>query len=160
MRYTPRRPIKSFQDLEVYQTLLTCAVEIFNRCKEDLTERTLPKTKKPPRSDLTKSNGSLIAEFQETIKRNLLDCVLNLPKQIAYAHSLRFSNINQASKVLDEAMLGCNRAVVYLDQYRDLCNKEIEVEFFEEQIRRYLAVRWKIMHLLRAWEKFTKTSSS
>lgn len=145
-RYSPRRPIKSFQDLEVYQTLLACAVAIFSRCKEDLIK---------PRSARNQPGGELIAELQETIKRNLLECALNLPRQIAHAHSLRFSNFNQALKLLDEAMLACNRAVVYLDQYRDLCNQEIEVEFFEEQTRRLLSVRWKIMHLLRAWEKFT-----
>lgn len=163
-RYSPRRPIKSFQDLEVYQTLLACAVAIFNRCKEDQTAKT-PLSRRGltatgNRGGLIRPENPLTLELQETIKRNLLECALNLPRQIAHAHSLRFSNFNQALKLLDEAMLACNRAIVYLDQYRDLCNQEIEVEFFEEQTRRYQVTRWKVMHLLRAWEKFSKTSGS
>ena len=51
-------------------------------------------------------------------------------------------------------MLKCNLAVVYLEQYRDMYNKDIEVEFFEEQIKSLLALRMKIMRLQMSWKKF------
>ena len=44
---------------------------------------------------------------------------------------------------------------VYLEQYRDIKNKTIEPEFFEEQIKNLLTVRMKILHLQRSWQKFT-----
>ena len=57
-------------------------------------------------------------------------------------------------------MLKCNLAVVHLEKYRDLENKKIDHDFFEEQIKEYLRVRGKIMRLQRAWIKFMRPKTS
>lgn len=143
--YYPRRPVKSFQDLEVYQKLLAVSVAVAKRIP-------LP---------------------NDVIHR----CVLNLPLLIAETHSIRFSAPQAAIEKLEQVMLGCNQAVVYLEQYRDIENSRrpasqpnlpdvdgktpadvikntIEPEFFEEQIKSLLITRTKVMHLQMSWKKF------
>jgi len=120
--YYPRRPVKSFQDLEVYQKLLAVSVAIAKR----------------------------IALSQ------LAAIALDLPVKIAAAHSIRFSDQLGAIAKLEEVMLDCNILIVYLEQYRDIENKDIETEFFEEQIKNILATRMKILHLQFSWKKFSE----
>ncbi|MEK7522235.1 MAG: hypothetical protein AAB569_01525, partial [Patescibacteria group bacterium] len=60
----------------------------------------------------------------------------------------------KAIDILEDAMLSCNVLVVYLEQYRDIYNTEIESAFFEEQIKNLLITRRKIMHLQMSWRKF------
>ena len=92
-------------------------------------------------------------EHGEIISK-LRQFALSLPVKIAAAHSLRFADGQKAIDTLEEVMLNCNLTVVYLEQYRDIYNKEVEAEFFEEQIKNLLSVRMKIMHLQRSWKKF------
>lgn len=122
-RFTPKRPIKSFQDLEIYQKLLGVSVGVAKRIKNEKT----------------------------------VSSSLDLPVKIATAHSYRFSDKTKAIAILEEVMLGCNLLIVYLEQYRDIENTDIEIEFFEEQITSLLSTRWKTMHLARSWEKFSQT---
>lgn len=122
-KFTPKRPIKSFQDLDTYQKLLAVSVAVAKRVKNEKSS----------------------------------NLALDLPAKIATAHSCRFSDKTKAIAVLEEVMLGCNLLIVYLEQYRDIENTDIEVEFFEEQIASLLACRWKAMHLARSWEKFSQT---
>ena len=121
VRFSPRRPIKSFQDLEVYQKLLAVSVAVVKRIKSEKV-------------------GSL---------------ALELPVKIATAHSVRFSDKARGIAILEEVMLGTNILIVYLEQFRDIENKDIEIEFFEEQINSLSTCRWKVMHLARSWEKFS-----
>ena len=120
--YSPSRPIRSFQDLEVYQKLLAISVAIVKRVKSEKV--------------------TVIA--------------LDLPVKMATAHSLRFGDQTKAIQILEEIMLNCNILVVYLEQYRDIENKETEPEFFEEQIKNLLSVRTKILHLQMSWKKFSE----
>lgn len=122
-RFTPKRPIKSFQDLEIYQKLLGVSVAVAKRIKNEKT----------------------------------VSLALDLPVKIATAHSYRFSDKPKSIAILEEVMLGTNILIVYLEQYRDVENTDIEIEFFEEQINSLLSCRWKTMHLARSWEKFSQT---
>jgi len=125
MSYTnnyPKRPVKSFQDLEVYQKLLAVSVAIVKRVTSE----------------------------------KMTAMALDLPVKVATAHSLRFGDQVRAIETLEEIMLNCNLLVVYLEQYRDIENKEIEPEFFEEQIKNLLSTRTKILHLQMSWKKFAK----
>jgi hypothetical protein len=81
---------------------------------------------------------------------------LDLPVKVATAHSLRFGDQTRAIEALEEVMLNCNILVVYLEQYRDIKNKTVEPEFFEEQIKNLLSTRMKILHLQMSWKKFSK----
>ena len=163
--YYPKRSVKSFQDLEVYQKVLSVAVVVSKRLFVEIEQQNLR---------------------VKQIGGKLLDNLLSLPALIASAHSKRFSNQEQALARLEETMLRCNLAVVYLELYRDLRSPappnvplpklsdvseskslpkdaattaaadvaEIELSFFEEQIKNLLSVRMKIMHLQRSWRKF------
>ncbi len=122
MNYYPKRPIKSFLDLEVYQKLSAISVVIAKKIKDE----------------------------------KIVDLALDLPVKIATAHSLRFSNFDRAVQTLEEVMLNCNLLIVYLEQYRDIDNKDTETEFFEENIKSLLSTRFKIMHLQMSWKKFQK----
>ena len=119
--FSPKRPVKSFLDLEVYQKALAICVAVVKRISG---------------------------------QPELQDCVIAIPRLIATAHSLRFSDHEKSIAVLEDCMLKCNLAVVYLEQCRDMYNKDIEVEFFEEQIKSLLALRNKIMRLQISWKKF------
>jgi len=121
-KYYPKRPLKSFLDLEVYQKLLAISVAITKRVKSE----------------------------------KITTMALDLPVKIATAHSLRFGDQERAIEALEEVMLNCNLLVVYLEQYRDIKNKTIEPEFFEEQVKSLLSVRMKILHLQMSWKKFAK----
>lgn len=153
MSYYPKRPVKSFQDLEVYQKLLAIAVVI--------VKRTVPEVV----TEIVGTSSNEIGTEGHAIKRSgnvgsgtikdLHDCVLSLPIKIAAAHSLRFGNTEQAIRLLEEIMVGCNKVIVHLELYRDLYNNKIETEFFEEQIKNILSVRFKVLHLQRSWIKFT-----
>ena len=125
--YYPKRPVKSFQDLEVYQKTLAVSVAVVKRI-------------------ISTEHGEIISKLRQF--------ALSLPVKIAVAHSLRFADGQKAIDTLEEVMLNCNLTVVYLEQYRDIYNKEVEAEFFEEQIKNLLSVRMKIMHLQRSWKKF------
>jgi len=155
--YHPKRPVKSFLDLQVYQKTLGLGVEVTKRVTEVAPE--IEKT----------GNKSLVTAAD--IANNLVKTVLEIPKLIATAHSLRFGDSPRAVQALEETMLACNLAVVYLEQFRDLVNptkntsqdpagrgpsevKEIEHDFFEEQIKEYLRVRGMILRLQRSWIKF------
>lgn len=127
-KFYPRRPVKSFQDLEVYQKAHALAVTV------------------------AKNTG------KGAISQKLVKTVLKLPRLIATAHSLRFGQPDLAVNTLEQAMLTCNLAVVYLEQYRDLENKKVEVDFFEEQIKAYLRVRGQILRLQLSWKKFMKVN--
>lgn len=135
--YYPRRPVKSFQDLEVYQKALAICVAVAKRC-------------------VFKGKD----EIKTLITTELTHRVLKIPLQIAQAHSWRFPDQAKAIQTLEEAMTNSNLAIVYLEQYRDICNLPagrqvpIETEFFEEQIKGLLALRQKMLHLERSWKKF------
>ena len=132
IKFYPRNPVKSFQDLEIYQKLLASCVEIVKEIQN------------------TKPEG-LISEL---ICTPLTNYVINLPKQIAKAHSIRFPDYPLAEKTLEDAMLNCNLTVVHLELYRDLIKTEKTVDFFNEHIKNYLTTRMKIMHLQKSWKKF------
>lgn len=129
--FYPKRPVKSFQDLEVYQRALAVSVAVVKRC-------------------VFKGKD----EIKALIATELAHRVLKIPLLIAEAHSCRFADQGKALAILEDAMRNTNLAVVYLEQYRDIVNADIETEFFDEQIKNLLAVRQKTLYLQRSWRKF------
>ncbi len=125
-----KKPIRSFRDLEVYQRAREAATEIM--------------TKVIP----------LLGDSNSPVKEKLVDCCLKIPESIAAAHSHRFETGDEL-KLLDDALEGCNKAVVYLEQARDIFIKEIEGRAVcEDLIKRYILSRRKIFNLYKAWKKF------
>lgn len=156
--YYPKRPVKSFQDLEVYQKLLAVSVAVIKRTMDD---RKLKMVVEDGKSKIEKSDNPSsifypqpLSSIVNHLSSNVVEMALKLPLLIAEAHSLRFSEPETAIRKLERVMLGCNQAVVYLEQYRDIENKDIETEFFEEQIKTILATRGQVMRLQFSWKKF------
>lgn len=180
--FYPKRPVKSFMDLEVYQKALAICVAVVKRVGADtrlsvigcrLSDKSLPvvgssvnktdklKTDRPNSENrqLKTDNGNdILSETKRLIATELTHRVLKIPLQIAQAHSWRFADQAKALQTLEEAMTNCNLAVVYLEQYRDICNTEIETEFFEEQVKGLVGLRQKTLYLQRSWRKFIARS--
>ena len=150
-RYYPKRPVKSFLDLEVYQKTYGLAVEVVKRLMIDFDRSFDSQSPKGPE---VKNQPKIGVGMKETILENLIKTVLKIPDLIAKAHSIRFGRSEASIDVLEETMLKCNLAVVLLGEYRDLVNQKIEAEYFEEQIKEYFRVRGKILRLQRSWLKF------
>jgi len=134
MTYYPKRPVTSFQDLEVYQKLLNIAVVVVKRIPMD-------------------ANIPLVKDLHEQ--------VLILPVSIGEAHSLRFGDTPKALKILEEIMVGCNKTIAYLELYRNLYSTVSEdgATFIEEQIKTIMSTRFKVLHLQRSWTKFTPSGT-
>lgn len=175
--FYPKRPLHSFQDLEVYQKTLECSVLVAREVKKWLisTAADVPKPLPKPRSagatsrkvqkgksDIasTKSNicsgtGNMSSDIiNEMIIKNMIPCALGIPHQVAEAHSLRFGDHTAGIAAIEKAMLNCNKIIVYLEQFRDIGDTGIEWEFFDDVIKKYLYVRRKMLNLERSWKKF------
>ena len=150
-KYYPRRPIRSFQDLQVYQKTLGLAVTIVKKTKKQ-----------------TGKNALNIMEIDKNITENLTKTVMAIPRLITTAHSLRFGNPVKAINRLEKTMLNCNLAIYYLELFRDIVNpacqknkkqskKQIDAQYFEKQIKEYLRVRGQILRLQKSWIKFMPT---
>jgi len=131
-RFRPRKPVRTFRDLEVYQKSLEGAVAF--------SKKILP----------------VIEEKGYQLKEEMTKCSLRIPRLIAEAHSARFDKEESGLKLLDQAMTDSNKMVVYLEQVRDIYSDKVERVLIEELIRKYVRNRRKIFHLYKAWEKFSQ----
>lgn len=138
--YQPKKPVKSFQDLEVYQKSLETSVFV----AKTLVPAIRGKGKKKKATE----------ETDEILIEAVLPTALGLPHLVAEAHSLRFGESTECLRRLEKAMLSCNKLVCYAEQARDISETGIEWEQFEELIKKYLYIRRKILNLQRSWKKF------
>ena len=129
-RFRPRRPVRSFRDLEVYQKSLEGAVVV--------AKNFLP----------------ILEKVQYPLREEMVKTSLEIPRFIAEAHSARFESNLQGIVLLEKAMSGCNKMVVYLEQARDIYPEEIERVLCEETIKKYMYNRVKIFNLSKAWRKW------
>jgi hypothetical protein len=98
----------------------------------------------------------LLSEGNSPIKEKLVDCCLEIPESIATAHSHRFET-KEELRFLEDALEGCNKVVVYLEQARDIFIKDIESRTVcDDLIKRYILRRRKIFNLYKAWKRFQK----
>ena len=136
--YSPKKPVKTFQDLEIYQKALEASVAVAGiLIKID-----------------TKKRDQEIMEAKSLVFHNMLPCALGLPHLIAEAHSYRFGAGTDCLVLLEKTMVNCNKMVVYIEQVRDICQTGLEHEFFEELIKKYLYIRRKTLNLQRVWKKY------
>ena len=127
--YSPKRTVRSFRDLEVYQVTMECSVLI---CAELIP--ILEKEKFP-------------------LAEGMRNCALAIPLLIAEAHGMRFADFNRAVATLEQAMQGCNKMIVYLEQVQGLSHNTDD-SLIEDMSNRYLRVRGKMLRLERSWQKF------
>lgn len=140
--YMPKKPVKSFQDLEVYQKALETSVF----AAKALLPAVEASTEKKKRVFSRQAGELLLKSFAPT--------ALGLPHLLAEAHSLRFGSGTECLGLLEKVMLNCNKLVVYTEQIRDICETGIAWEQFDELIKKYLDIRRKTLHLQRSWKKY------
>lgn len=151
--YSPKKPVKSFMDLEIYQKALEASVAVSKIPLPDVKKA----QKKISAGDDAKGKSNIgmgTTEAESLIIHNMLPCALGLPHLIAEAHSFRFGTGTDCLVLLEKTMVNCNKMVVYLEQVRDICQTGLEHEFFEELIKKYLYIRRKTLNLQRVWKKY------
>jgi len=166
--YTPKKPVKNFTDLEVYQKALEGSVFVANEAmnfweasrpraevaKADVKRSHKSLSPKPKQTQNTDSQKFCMDELESTIIKTMCITALSIPHLIAESHSKRFGESTECLKILDEVMLRCNKMVVYLEQTRDICAVGIETERFKEEIDKYFYIRRKVLNLQRVWRKY------
>jgi len=181
--YNPKKTVKHFTDLEVYQKALEAGVFVAkNLCKNAVetprwgvletvhnnAPQSIAETSKkteidaPAATAKTPQRGvsteDILLETKIYILKNMTALALSIPHQIAEAHSCRFGSSDQCLLILDKVMLSCNKMVVYLEQARDICETGVELAQFEEQTKKYFYIRQKVLNLQRVWRKYIEVA--
>lgn len=157
-RFVPKRPIRSFMDLGIYQATEKISVEIVKKIIPMIPD-------------------------ESPLKKDLTDCCMKIPHFITEAHSRRFDDKPKSMKLLEETLFLCNKAVVYLEQARDIYGAEpknaateaagaaaatpggtsaataggnigIDKVVVDEIIKKYFYARQKVFNFYKAWKKF------
>ena len=134
--FTPRKPVKSFRDLEIYQKTLECSVLIVK--------------------DLVPVLETLGYSFKE----NMVNCAMSVPLFIGEAHSLRFASFAGGVQLLEKAMAGCNKMIVYLEQMKGVYGSKINVDLVDDLVNRYAEARTKSFHLEKSWKRFQSNDNT
>ena len=129
-QYTPKKPVHTFRDLEVYQKTMEASVIIIKDLK--------PKLK------------TLEYDFVE----NLINCAMSIPLRLGEGHSLRFGDHARAILLLEHAMAECNKAAIYLEQIKGIYGSKLDQDLLDDLVKRYTDARGKIFRLEKAWQKF------
>ena len=116
-----KKPIRSFQDLEVYQTAYQAMLEVFRHV--------LPKLPAEEKYDL-------LDQLRRSIKA--------VPRLIAEGHSKRHQK-KGFQKYLDDAMAESNETIVSLTQAKDLYSSLVDVKICERLIDIYDKIRGSVI---------------
>lgn len=128
--FAPRKPVKTFRDLEIYQKTVECAVLI--------SKNVIP---------------SLVKQKYAFVDR-MADCAMAVPLLVAESHSLRFADFALGVGQLEKAMSASNKMIVYLEHIRGLYGDKLDQSLIEDIIGRYAACRVKMFHLEKSWKRF------
>ena len=129
-QFTPRKPVKTFRDLDIYQQTMNCAVIVVKNIRPKLVTLKYP--------------------FLEGI----IDCSMTVPLSIGEAHSIRFGNFQQGLALLEKAMSGCNKMIIYLEHSKGMYGEKVDGGTIDEVIARYAETRTKTFHLEQSWKKW------
>lgn len=127
-----KKPIKSFQDLDVYQNTYGAMLEVFKHI--------LPKLPKEEEHDL---------------KGQLRRSVKAIPRLIAEGHSKRHQK-RGFQKYLDDAMAESNETIVSLCEARDIYPSYVDINVCNELIDAYDKASRQLYNLSLAWSKFSQ----
>jgi len=130
-----KKLIRSFQDLEVYQTSYQAMREVF----KDI----LPKLPVEEKYDL-------VDQLRRATKA--------IPRLIAEGHSKRHQR-KGFQKYLDDAMAESNETVVCLTQAKDLYPSFVDIKLCERLIDTYDKISRQCYNLALAWDKFGERKS-
>ncbi|MFH1178413.1 MAG: hypothetical protein V1711_01675 [bacterium] len=128
--FTPRKPVKTFRDLDIYQQAMNCAVIVVKNIRPKLVTLKYP--------------------FLE----GLMDCTMTVPLSIGEAHSIRFGDFAKGIGLLEKAMSGCNKMIIYLEHIKGMYGVKVDAGVLDEIIARYAETRTKTFHLEQSWKKW------
>ena len=129
-KYTPKKPVHKFTDLDVYQQTLAISVIIMKDLKPKLVKLEYP--------------------FLE----NLTNGAISIPLWISEAHSVRFDDHAVGLGLLEKVMSGCNKMVVYLEQVKGVYGSQLEGDLIDDLAKRYHDARTKVFRLSKSWQKW------
>jgi len=130
-----KKPIRSFQDLDVYQTAYQAMLEVF--------KHVLPKLPAEEKYDL-------VDQLRRSIKA--------VPRLIAEGHSKRHQK-KGFQKYLDDAMAESNETIVSLTQAKDIYSSLVDVKICERLMDIYDKISRQCYNLALAWDKFRERKS-
>lgn len=128
--FTPKKPVRTFRDLEIYQKTVECAVIVSKDVMPGLVKQ------------------------KYVFADRFLDCAMAVPLLIAEAHSLRFADFALAVGYLEKAMAATNKMVVYLEHAKGLYGSKLDAALVDDLTGRYTDVRIKMFRLEKSWKKF------
>jgi four helix bundle protein len=128
-----KKPIKSFRDLEVYQTTYQAMMRVMTGV--------IPKLPESEKYDL---------------KDQLARSAKAIPRLIAEGYAKRHQKYG-FQKYLDDSMGECNETIVSLEQCRDIHG--IDKSFINELVDVYDKSGRQLYNLSNAWTKFKKRST-
>ena len=135
-KFKPKKPIRSFRDLEVYQKTLECAVIFSTDIKPHLVKH------------------------KYDLLEGMTNCALSIPLYIAEAHGQRFSDFNVAVQTLEKAMHGCNKMIVYYEQCAGVYGNVMPKDMMDDLAQRYMTVRGKMFRLEKSWKKYREADQN
>jgi len=129
-KFTPKKLVHKFTDLDVYQQTLAASVIIMKDLKPKLVKLEYP--------------------FLE----NLTNGAISIPLWISEAHSVRFDDHALGLGLLEKVMSGCNKMVVYLEQAKGVYGSKLEGDLIDDLVKRYHDARTKVFRLSKSWQKW------
>ena len=127
-----KKPIKSFQDLDVYQTAYQGMLEVFKHI--------LPKLPAEEKYDL-------VDQLRRSTKA--------IPRLISEGHSKRHQK-RGFQKYLDDAMGEYNETIVSITQAKDLYSSYIDITICEKLRDTYDKISRQCYNLAVAWSQFSE----
>ena len=125
-----KKPVRTFQDLDVYQTAYKAMLEVFRHI--------LPKLPSEEKYDL-------VSQLRRSTKA--------VPRLIAEGHSKRHQK-KGFQKYLDDAMAESNETIVSISQAKDIYSSLVDVKICEKLIDTYDKISRQCYNLAIAWNKF------
>ena len=135
-QFTPKKPVHSFRDLEVYQKTLECSILI------------------------AKNIRPVLARLKYGFLENLTNCSMSIPLYIGESHSIRFANFTVGVGLLEKAMASSNKMIIYLEQIKGVYGSKVDVDLIEDIIARYADTRGKMFRLEKAWKRYRENDLS
>lgn len=128
-----KKPIRSFQDLEVYQSSYECSLIII---------------------------GDLLPKLPKEEKFDLVDQLRRSTKAVPRLVAEGFAKKHQSrgfQKYLDDAMAETNETIVGLSQCRDIYGIFVDKKQCDSLIDRYDMIGRQLFRLTLAWDRFTNS---
>lgn len=136
-RFIKKKPVRGFRDLEIYQKTQESAAQVVRMLPGVLKDKNYP------------------------MENKVVEMALDIPAQIARAHSQRYEDRPGALRRMEEILQRCDWMIVHLEQVRDIfVEDDGEKAALTEIIRRYGTVRVKIRNLHKAWKRWGEENPS